>query len=162
MPGEIRVHHGPAAPSRLELPVLPDTAEGPGPPAFRTAAAGLREVGGGEEDPPEWRIEEDVLGGTVTVTISEGGSALAEDGSSLYSGERIVLTARDHDPGHATLASDVVYRWRVDGHAIDIRATGVIDSDAGTFDVRVALDVHLDDAPFFAREWHEAIPRSLV
>ena len=32
----------------------------------------MREVGSSEEDPPEWRIEEDVIGGTTTVTIFDG------------------------------------------------------------------------------------------
>ena len=45
---------------------------------------------------------------------------------------------------------------------MDIRATGGIASDEAAFDVRVDLDVRLDDEPFFAREWAERIPRRLV
>ena len=98
----------------------------------------------------------------MTVTIAEGGSSIAEDGSALYNAERIVLTASDADPAHASLESDVVYRWDVDGAAIDIRARGSITSDEGAFAVRVALDVRLDGEPFFEREWRESIPRNLV
>jgi hypothetical protein len=160
--GELRVHHGPAASSRLELPVLPDGAPTIEPPAWRTDPVELRAVGGGDEDPPEWRIEQDVIRGTTTVTIFGGGAATMEDGSRLYSSERLVLTASDPDPAAASLRSDVVYDYEVDGHAIAIRANGDITSDAGTFDVRVALDVRLDGEPFFEREWREAIPRTLV
>ena len=98
----------------------------------------------------------------MSVTIEDGGASIAEDGSRLYSAERLVLTASDADPAHASLASDVVYRWTGDGFDVDIRATGGIVSDAEAFDVRVRLDVRLDGEPFFEREWEERIPRRLV
>ena len=161
-PGELRVHRGPATPSRLVLPVLPASAATPEPPAFRTEPAGLRDVGGSEEDPPTWQVTEDVLQGTVAVTIGEGGASLLEDGSRVYSSERLVLTASDADPAHTRLDGDVAYRWTGDGFDVGIRATGVIASDEEAFDVRVDLDVRLDDEPFFAREWSERIPRRLV
>ncbi len=162
LPGELRVHHGSTAPSRLILPVLPDDAPASPVPAFRQEPAGEREVGSYREDTPEWRIEEDVIGSRVTVTIFDGGESTQEDGSTLYSSERLVLTASDADPAHARLDSDVVYRWSGDGFACDVRAEGVIASDEDAFDVRVALDVRLDGAPFFTREWSERIPRNLV
>ena len=96
------------------------------------------------------------------MTIEDGGATIAEDGSRLYSAERLVLTASDADPAHASLESDVVYRWTVEGYEVDIRAAGGIASDAEAFDVRVELDVRLDGEPFFAREWRERIPRRLV
>ena len=161
-PGELRVHAGPAAGSRLVLPVLPSTVETPPVPPFRLDPVTLRDVGTYEEDSPEWRIEEDVLRGTTAVTIFDGGGSTQEDGTRLYSSERLVLTASDADPAHARLASDVVYRWSGFGADADIRARGTIASDEGAFDVTVALDVTLDGEPFFSREWRERIPRNLV
>jgi putative CocE/NonD family hydrolase len=161
-PGEIRVHHGPAAPSRLVLPVLPDEVVTPDVPAFRTEPVAMRDVGGYEDDEPEWRIEEDVLRGTVAVSIFEGGGSIQEDGSQLYSSERLVLTASDADPAHARLESDVVYHWSGFGAEADISARGLIASDDGAFDVTVTLDVRLDGEPFFGRAWTERIPRNLV
>ena len=163
LPGELRVHHGPLTPSRLVLPTLPATAFTLEPAPFKlTKAAGLRDVGGSEEDPPVWRIEEDVIDGTVAVTIGEGGASILEDGSRVYSSERLVLTASDADPAHARLDTVVVYRWTGPGFDVDIRATGDIASDEAAFDVRVDLDVRLDGEPFFAREWSERIRRRLV
>jgi hypothetical protein len=103
-----------------------------------------------------------VIRGTTTVTIFDGAASTQEDGSRLYASERLVLRASDPDPATATLASDVVYRYTGDGWDADIRATGLIESDAGSFEVRVSLDVSLDGKPFFAREWRESIPRNLV
>jgi uncharacterized protein len=164
LPGELRVHRGPTAPSRLVLPVLPDDAVAATlpVPAFRTDPVVMREVGSYEEDAPEWRIEEDVIRGTSAVTIFDGGGSTQEDGSTLYNSERLVLTASDPDPAHASLESDVVYRWSGFGSRADIRARGTIASDESTFDVAVTLDVALDGEPFFAREWRERIPRNLV
>jgi hypothetical protein len=96
------------------------------------------------------------------VTIGEGGASLLENGSRMYSGERLVLRTTDADPAHARLDTDVVYRWSAPDFAADIRATGSIASDAEAFDVTVDLDVRLDGEPFFARSWAERIPRRLV
>ncbi len=161
-PGELRVHRGPSSPSRLVLPVLAEGVTSPPVPAFRTDPAGLREVGRSEDEPPVWRIEEDVIGGSVAVTIGEGGASILEDGSRVYSSEHLVLTASDADPAHARLDTDVAYRWTADGFDVDIRATGAIVSDESAFDVRVNLDVRLDGEPFFERAWSERIPRRLV
>jgi len=162
IPGRLSVHHGPATRSRVELPVLPDAVAALEPPAFRTEPVVLREVGASEEDAPEWRIEEDVLSGTTTVTIFDGAASTQEDGSRLYASERLVLAASDPEPARATFRSDVVYRYTGEGWDADIRATGEIISDEGRFAVRVGLDVTLDGEPFFAREWRETIPRNLV
>jgi hypothetical protein len=162
LPGELRLHRGPATPSRLVLPVLPASVPTLPVPVFRTEPVAMREVGSYEGDEAEWRIEQDVLRGTVAVTIFDGGGSTQEDGSRLYSSERLVLTASDPDPAHATLESDVVYRWSGFGTEADIRARGTIASDEGTFDVRVSLEVALDGDPFFRREWRERIPRTLV
>lgn len=162
LPGELRVHRGTATRSRLVLPVLPDDVGTLEPPAFDTRPAGVREVGGAEDEPPTWEVAEDVLRGAVRVTIGEGGASLLEDGSRVYSSERLVLCASDPDPASASLDSEVVYAWTGDDFDVAIRATGSIVSDATAFDVAVDLDVRLDDTPFFARRWAERIPRRLV
>jgi putative CocE/NonD family hydrolase len=162
LPGDLRVHRGAATPSRLVLPVLPDDAPTIDPPAFDLTLAGVREVGGEEEEPSVWKITEDVMRGEVEVTIGEGGASLLEDGSRVYSSERLVLRARDADPAHARLDTEVVYAWTGKDFDVDIRANGSIASDEAAFDVAVDLDVRLDGAPFFAQSWAERIPRRLV
>lgn len=161
-PGEIVVHRGWATPSTLLLPVLPDEVVDLAVPSFRTEPAGLREVGGGTDDAPEWRIEEDVLAGTVTVHIFEGGSTVLEDGRELYSSERLALCASDADPARARLDSDVVYRWDGGSFRAEIRARGTIASDAEAFEVDVQLEVDLDGERFWERGWEVRIPRRLV
>ncbi len=164
LPVTLSVHRGGATPSRIELPTIqledatpldPRFVRGPGPNDERT-------VGGGTDEPPEWRIEEDVLAGTVTVRIAEAGTTELEDGRSLYTSERLAMTAAHEDPAHARLDNDVVYRWRERDFETTIRATGATASDEASFTFDLHLEVEVDGDPFFARDWHEVIPRHLV
>ena len=164
-PAAFELWYGPATPSRLILPVVP-SAGGPGdalPPAFKTSPPELLHVGAeGDADPPIWQVQEDVIDGTVMVTIHDGGEDLLEDGRRLYSAETLRLTAADPDPAHASLAADVVYRWHERTFTTEIRARSRQTSDAASFDLRVELEVDLDGEPFFRREWQESVPRQLA
>ena len=150
-----------ARPSRLVLPVVP-TTDTTRAPAFRDAPLDLPTGAGGEDDPPVWRVEHDVLAGTTTVHIFDGGASIAPDGTTLYSSEAHDLTASDADPARARMESRVVYRLRQDGHAIDVDVIGATTSDAETFRMTGTLTVALDGAPFFGRDWDETIPRELA
>jgi hypothetical protein len=162
---DFQLWHGPATPSRLILPVVPP-AGGPGDlsvPAFRTAPPDLLEVGAeGAGDPPVWHIQEDVVQGSLTVTIHDGGEDVVHDGRRLYSAETLRLTAGDADPAHARLSADVVYRWHEQTFDTEIRARSLQTSDATSFDLQVELEVDLDGQPFFRRDWRESFPRDLV
>jgi hypothetical protein len=162
---EFELHAGAATPSRLVLPVVPP-AGGPGDrpvPAFRTSPPELPGVGGeGVSDLPIWRIAEDVIDGTVTVTIHDGGEDILDDGRRLYAAETLELTASEAKPAVATMAADVVYRWQEHAFSTEIRARSRQTSDHDAFDLSVDLEVELDGEPFFRRTWRESIPRRLV
>jgi putative CocE/NonD family hydrolase len=161
-PGELRIHRGRATPSRLVLPVLSDGAPTLMAPTFETAPVTMRNVGGSEDESATWLIEQDVLAGSTAVTIGDGGASLLEDGSRVYSSERLVLRASDADPARATLNTVVDYRWTGADFDVQILATGEIASDADAFDAAVNLDVRLDGVPVFERRWSERIPRLLA
>jgi hypothetical protein len=178
-PATFRLHRGPGTPSRLELPVIPPTGgDGDCPvPAFRTQPPDLRwptpeaadGAGPAVTDPPEWRIEEDVLGGSVTVRFHDGGEDIVPDGRRLYAAESIRMTAWDDDPARAELDADVVYRWQERDPSrngeltrIEIRADSRKRSTVGEFDLSVRLEIDVDGQRFFERDWRESIPRQLV
>ncbi len=178
-PATFHVHRGPATPSRLELPVIPPAGgEGDLPvPAFRTDPPDLRwpepeatdGAGPALADTPTWRIEEDVLDGSVTVRFHDGGEDVVPDGRRLYAAESIRMTAWDDDPARAELDADVVYRWQERDPArngeltrIEIRATSRQRSTVSDFDLSVRLEVDVDGERFFDRDWQETIPRQLV
>ncbi len=178
-PATFDVGWGPTARSRVELPVIPP-AGGPGDapvPAFRTTPPSLSWPdpvaldGGGPAaaDAPVWRIEEDVLAGSVTVHVHDGGEDLVPDGRRLYAAETLRMTAWDTDPARAELDAHVVYRWqdREPGRedrltAIDICADMRQTSSATDFELTVRLTVDVDGDRFFERDWNETIPRHLV
>jgi putative CocE/NonD family hydrolase len=160
---EYRLHLGGAGESRLVLPVLPAGRHSAEVPPFKTTPAGLRVVGSYRGDPPTWQVIEDVIDGSVTVVTSEFGESTLPDGrSTLYTGERLEMTARDADPAHARMHNEVVYRLREDGSEILIEANGTTRTTETDFHMNVGLRVTLDGALFFERGWLETIPRDLV
>ena len=160
---EYRLHLGGAGESRLILPVLPAGRHSAEVPPFKTTPAGLRVVGSYRGDPPTWQVIEDVIDGSVTVVTSEFGESTLPDGrSTLYTGERLEMTARDADPAHARMHNEVVYRLREDGSEILIEANGTTRTTETDFHMNVGLRVTLDGALFFERGWLETIPRDLV
>jgi putative CocE/NonD family hydrolase len=162
---ELELHSGPATPSRLILPVVPP-AGGSGDlpvPAFKTTPPAVRDVsGGGSSDRPRWDITSDVIDGSMTVTIHDGGEEVLHDGRRLYAAETLRLTARDDDPARASMDADVVYRWWEHEAAIEIRARSLQTSTEEAFDLSVDLEVDVDGEAFFRRHWEERIERRLV
>jgi uncharacterized protein len=161
LPCELTIHHGAATPSRLDLPVIPPATEDEMQPTIVELPRPSAEAAA-EDDPPTWRIVDDVIAGTVSVEVSEGGTSELADGRSLYAGEALTMTASDANPAVARLETRVVYRWRELTFATEIVAVGSVISDAETFSVDLDLDVAVDGKPFFHRRWEERIPRRLV
>ena len=159
------LRHGGATPSRLVLPVIP-SAGGPGDapvPAFKTTPPDAPAFdGGGSTDEPVWRITDDVIAGTVTVSVHDGGEDLLEDGRRLYAAETLTMTAFETDPARAILDADVLYRWQEHEFETEIRARSTQTSDAGAFHLTVDLEVDVDGESFFRRTWQESIERRLV
>jgi hypothetical protein len=147
------------------LPVIPP-AGGPGdlrPPAFKTTPPELPAVSeDGIADTPVWRITNDVIGDTVTVSIHDGGEDVLHDGRRLYAAETLELTASDSNPAVASLDADVLYRWREHAFEAEIRARARQTSTVDAFALSVELEVEVDGEPFFGRRWSESIPRRLV
>jgi putative CocE/NonD family hydrolase len=162
---EFQLRRGPATPSRLNLPFVP-SAGGLGDlpvPAFKTTPPDEPAIGGeGSADEPAWRITTDVVEGSVTVTVHDGGEDVLDDGRRLYSAETLTMTAYDADPARASLDADVVYRWRDHAFETDIRARSKQTSDGDAFHLSVELEVDVDGEPFFRRAWRESIARRLV
>jgi hypothetical protein len=159
--GELTIHQGPDAPSRLDLPLAP--ADGVEPPAFATEPPQLVEVGSETSEPTRWDVVEDAEAGTATVRTHEGATSILPDGAStLYVGEILEMTASNLDPGTGRFVNACEYRLDRAGHLITVLADGGIDTSTTAFDMTAHLKVDLDGEPFFERTWREAIPRDLL
>lgn len=151
---------GPETPSRLELPVAPPpTAPAP---VFKTTPPELITVGGGSEEPPVWEIVEDLLAGSVTVNSYEGGETRLEDGTALYSNERLRMTAYHHAPDRAQLHNVCEYVLKEPGYETHVRSSGTFRSTVGEIHLDIELTVKLNGSVFFQKSWLETVPRHLV
>ncbi|MFN2166346.1 MAG: CocE/NonD family hydrolase [Anaerolineae bacterium] len=146
--------------SRLTLPVVAPAPEPPEPPAFKTTPPDLEALGDWRGEEPIWEIVEDVMAQTVTVRVRDGDESWLPDGTSIYTAEALTMTAHQHDPADARLDNQIVYRLATDGHVIEVRAQGAFRADAAAFHFDLALEVDLDDGPFFRKQWEERIVRS--
>jgi hypothetical protein len=144
------------------LPIVPPSDDVPASPSFKTTPPELIAVGGGSEEPPIWRIVEDVLAGSVTVEVYGGDTTRLPDGRTLFNAERLLLTAYERDPAHVRLANEVDYRLDEHGHETHIRTAGTIRSTATDFHIDVELIVRLNGNLFFQKSWLESIPRRLL
>ena len=93
------------------MPRCPPSARATGPGAGRIPCRST-DAAPRAADAPVWRIDEDVIAGSTTVHVHDGGEAIVPDGRRLYAAETLRMTAWDADPARAELVADVVYRWQ--------------------------------------------------
>jgi putative CocE/NonD family hydrolase len=166
-PGAARltIERGPAAPSRLVLPLAPkaDDPEQVAAPAFGDPPGDLREFGREVSEPVTWEVVEDPLATTVTVRSREAATTTLPDGrSTLYRAEALQMTASERAPGEGRFENQCDYRLERDGVVVEVAADGTTVATATAFEWRIGLRVALDGQPFFERRWEEAIPRDLL
>ena len=150
---------GQSRPSRLILPVIPETPGEPLPPKLKITPPQLIDPGRGYEEPPIWQIIEDVIRQCVTVRVYGGDTSTLPGDSRLTTSELLEMTAYHHDPARAQLYNEVIYQLEEYGYEIYIRSTGAIRSTETDLHVDIQLRVTLNGNPFFQKSWLESIPR---
>jgi uncharacterized protein len=161
--GELTIHFGAGAPSRLELPLAPTGQDLAPAPAFRADPPELVTVGTDSSEPTRWESVDDAETGTVTIRTHEGETSVLPDGvSTLFVGETLEMAVSDGDPGAGSFENACEYRLDRDGRHIRVVADGTTIAGATGYDMRVGIRVELDGEPFFERDWHEVIPRDLT
>jgi hypothetical protein len=161
--GELAIHFGATAPSRLELPLAPSGEDVAPAPAFRTDPPALATIGTDSSEPTRWENVDDEATGTVTIRTHEGETSVLPDGvSTLYVGETLEMAASDGDPGAGRFENGCEYRLDRDGRRIRVLADGTTIASATSYDMRVGIRVELDGEPFFERDWHEVVSRDLT
>jgi putative CocE/NonD family hydrolase len=160
---ELAIHRGPGRPSRLELPIAPPAASRVAPPRFDEAPVEIDRSVTISSEPARWSTERDADAATVTIRTHEGETSLLADGvSTLYVGETLAMTASERVPGDGRFENVCTYRLVRDGATIEVVADGITVATSTALAMDVGLRVTLDGAPFFARDWHEVVPRDLL
>jgi putative CocE/NonD family hydrolase len=159
-PAILEVHRGPATPSRLHLPVVPDA--GPlEPPAFLPSPVVARH-GAAMEPPVTWTVTRDAMTGRVAATIRVETAHSTPEGTRIERDAGCACEVDPADPAHA-----VARGWHrcssvQDGHRTEGQAEVVIASTETDFHVTIDLAVTVDDDPPVTRRWDERIPRVLL
>ena len=105
----------------------------------------------------------DVIAGTVTVTIHDGGEDVLDDGRRLYAAE--TLADGRATPIPRTRRARRRCRLSLAGARLrdgDPRPLESQTQRRRRFDLAVELEVDVDGEPFFRRTWRESIARRLV
>ncbi|NJN79130.1 MAG: CocE/NonD family hydrolase [Anaerolineales bacterium] len=154
------IYHGGEYSSRLILPAVNQPSLTV--PQFKTTPPELIQLGESISDEPEWRIEEDVIKGSVTVHSYGGDRSTLPDGTVITSSERLHMTAYHNDPAHALFFNDINYHLIQHGHDVHVHSTGSIRTTETDFHLDIQLVVKLNGNVFFQKSWLESIKRNLV
>jgi uncharacterized protein len=153
--------HGGDCPSRLLLPVVPEGAL-LAPPAFKTSPAELQPGGSYERVPAQWQVVEDVMAGSVTVRLYEGGETTLPDGTRLAHSEKMAMTGYDAAPEQASLQGEARYALVEAGELIEVDAYSHVVGAVTTFRASIDVQVHRDGELFWQMSWQEDVPRGLL
>jgi uncharacterized protein len=148
-------------PSRLLLPVVPAGAL-LAPPAFKTTAPSLQLVGAYAPESPHWQVVEDVIAGSVKVTLSEGGTTTLPDNTRLAYTENVTLTAYEAAPEQTTVEGETRYLLVEAGEMIVVEARSRIVGAAAAFRVAIDMRVRRDGNLFWEKSWRDDVPRGLL
>jgi hypothetical protein len=103
-----------------------------------------------------------VIAQTVTVTAYDGDTSILPDGRSLFTAERIEMTAHHVDPLKTHLYQEVTYRLDEAGYQVEVRSSGGLRCSQTQFVADIQLRVLLNGNVFFERSWLENVPRQGV
>ena len=156
----VDLRRGAAAPSRLELPVVPNEGALPAP-TFQPSPIAARPAAR-LDPPPTWIVAHDLASGTSTAQIGLITSHTTPDGARI---ERDAGCVCELDPARPAAAT--AHGWHRcsndrDGHRTEGRAEVVVAGSPDSFHVTIDLEVAIDGVVEATRRWDEHIPRVML
>ena len=159
-PATVDVWHGAGRPSRLILPVVPET----GPiesPAYLPSPLPVRPAAMATPT-PSWAVTRDLLTGRSRTSIHVEAEHRTPDGTRIERDCGCLCEVDPADPARVTARGWHRCRSTHEGRVTEARADVVIASTAEAFDVAIDLEVTVDGAVHATRRWVESIPRQLL
>ncbi|MCF8091389.1 MAG: CocE/NonD family hydrolase [Desulfotignum sp.] len=159
-PGTSRIFWGKVRPSRLELPVVPDTGSAAAP---RFAPSSMvRHPHLASPCPPVWEVCTDVLSGRTRVRLQvDAVSRLTE--TTVF--EKKAHGEFQVHPRHPALASGQgkhLQQLKSDGGCITAESEVWVQGGKTHFQVIINLIVQVNGSTIFSRKWVESIERCLL
>jgi predicted acyl esterase len=148
LPHTLTVHHGPAFPSLLELP-LAGPAELPEP---RFLPSDFPPLPPEQVPTPDYAVSRDLVRNAVTVSIKTL-SGIGVNRSSF--------TVHVDRPAEAAVRSEFEYPLERPGLSVLVRSQCVTRSDAQAFHHLTAVEVTINGRPHWSKSWSLSVPRAL-
>jgi predicted acyl esterase len=159
-PGTSRIFRGQMRPSRLELPVVPDTGSAV-PPLFAPSSM-VRQPHLASPCPPVWEVCTDVLSGRTRVRLQmDAVNRLTE--TTVF--EKKAHGEFQVHPRHPALASGQgkhLQQLKSDGGCITAESEVWVQGGKTHFQVIINLIVRVNQGTIFSRKWVESIERCLL
>jgi predicted acyl esterase len=152
-----RIHMGGTRLSRVDLPVVGDSAL---PAPEFAPPPSLKRFGTAYSEPPEQRVEVDQITGDVTVVNRRAGKSVLEDGlGTIASENRFRCTASATNPAQASIVG--YHRFSVERQdgVYDVVGESSIRATADCFHIVIDLTVHRNGRLFFQKQWLATEPR---
>lgn len=159
-PGTSTIFRGQTRPSRLELPVVPDTGSAEAP--HFTPSAMTRVPHLSSPRPPVWEVITDVLSGRTRVRLQvDSISRLTE--TTVF--EKQAHGEFQVHPQHPALASGHgihLQKLESDGGCITAESDVWVQGGKTHFQVIIGLVVRVNGSRIFSRKWVESVERRLL
>jgi putative CocE/NonD family hydrolase len=159
-PCDLIVYSGSAHPSRLTLPVVPAGQERPGPTFLPPPQRRSQFTHGGGA--PRTSVTYDIARRTMMARREAADTLRRADGTEVSSENRMEIEVSTTDPAGAVVSGWDRKRLQRPGFDVDCVATADLRGDASALGLRLTLEVTVNGAPHWSREWRRTIPRALL
>jgi len=154
------VYHGGSHPSRVILPVVPNS---PLPPPQFLPPPQLYQLVKGSSAPPVLQLIHDEITGTTTVLGHRKGTTVLDDNlGTIFSDDEFRCTATAHNPAQASMMGMHKIAFQREDGLIEVSAESTIRATETAFHILVNLNVTRNGQPFFHKQWMATEPRHLL
>jgi hypothetical protein len=160
LPARNRIYRAKAHPSRIVLPVVPESKLAP--PEFLPAPKLFQLVTSHSSEPVQQLIH-DQIAGTVTLSGHLGSRTILDDNLGAIVSERDFRVSTSlRDPAHSSIVGmHKISMHREDGN-IEVAAESSIRATKTHFHIIVNLNVTRNGVGFFQKQWTATEPRRLL
>ncbi len=152
-----RIYRGGRYPSRVVLPVVPQSSLSS--PHF----VSLRQEAGSSDDPSPQQVIIDQFAGNVTVTKHSTYTSTLDDNRGLFtSDEEFRCSANSRDPAHASIMGIHKFVLEREDGVTEVVGESSIRATETAFHIIINLNVTRNGKPFFHKEWTATEPRRLL
>jgi hypothetical protein len=109
-----------------------------------------------------YHVSRDVLNGTTSVSWGSEKAGSMADGGGYIHRRTITMTANDLAPWEATADGNTTFETVVGGSVTKVRSRSIVRSDASAFHADLSVEIAVDGALHWRRDWSKSFDRELL